>query len=146
MIRIQSLQREKSLIKDNQTLKEPIKGSHLGKKVHHSEDGPTDMDPIVTGFGIIGQGGSRAIRGGSHTQSIVQGGENIIHSDVITHVLTNSGDLTLKCDSFLFNPLKTEMLMFVSLDEPFLASDGNVRSAIIIGASRPDQSRIIAQV
>ena len=34
--------------------------------------------------------------------------------------------------------------MVASLDEPFLASDGNVRSASIIGASRPDQSRIIA--
>ena len=102
------------------------------------------MDPIVTGFGIIGQGGSRAISGGSHTQSIVQGGENIICSDVITHVLTKSGELTLECDSFPFNPLKAETLMVAPLDEPFLASDGNIRSESIIGASRPDQSRIIA--
>ena len=36
------------------------------------------------------------------------------------------------------------MLMFAPLDELFLASNGNVRSASIIGASRPDQSRIIA--
>ena len=34
--------------------------------------------------------------------------------------------------------------MVAYLDEPFLASDGNVRSASIIGASRPDKSRIIA--
>ena len=34
--------------------------------------------------------------------------------------------------------------MVASLDEPFLASDGNVRLASIIGASRPNQSRIIA--
>ena len=34
--------------------------------------------------------------------------------------------------------------MVASLDEPFLASDGKVRSASIIGASMPDQSRIIA--
>ena len=33
--------------------------------------------------------------------------------------------------------------MVASLDEPFLESNGNVRSASIIGASRPDQSRII---
>ena len=78
-----------------QTLKEPIKGYHLGKRVRHSEDLPTKMEPTVTGFGIIGQGGSRDIIGGSHTQSIVQGGENIIRSDVIPHVLTDSGELTL---------------------------------------------------
>ena len=34
--------------------------------------------------------------------------------------------------------------MVASLDEPFLESDGNVRLASIIGASKPDQSRIIA--
>ena len=86
--------------------KEPIKGSYLGKRVRHSEDGHTDIDPIVTGFGIIGQGGSRAISGGSHTQSIIQGEEKLICSDVITHVLTNPDKLTLESDSFPFNPLK----------------------------------------
>ena len=34
--------------------------------------------------------------------------------------------------------------MVAPLNEPFLAIDGDVRSASIIGASRPDQSRIIA--
>ena len=34
--------------------------------------------------------------------------------------------------------------MVAPLNEPFLTSDGNVSSASIIGASRPDQSRIIA--
>ena len=34
--------------------------------------------------------------------------------------------------------------MVASLDEPFLESNGNVRLASIIGASRPNQSRIIA--
>ena len=34
--------------------------------------------------------------------------------------------------------------MVATLNEPFLASDGDVRSASIIGASRPNQSRIIA--
>ena len=53
----------KEPITDTQNLKQPIKGSQLGKIVRHSEDGPTDMDPIITGFGIIGQGGSQAISG-----------------------------------------------------------------------------------
>ena len=62
-------------ITDTQTLKELIKGSHLGKRFRHSEYRPTNIDPIVTGFGIIRQGGSQNISGGSHTQSIIQGGE-----------------------------------------------------------------------
>ena len=102
------------------------------------------MDPIVTGFGIIGQGGYRAISEGIHTQSIIQGGGNILRNDFITHVLANSGDFTLECDYFPFNPLKAETLMVAPLDETFLESDGNIRSASIIGASRLNQSRIIA--
>ena len=69
-------------------------------------DGPTNMDPVLTGVGIIGKGGYRTISGGSHTQSIVQGGESIIHSDVITHVLTNSSEVTLESDYFTFEPLR----------------------------------------
>ena len=34
--------------------------------------------------------------------------------------------------------------MVALLNETFLESDGNVRSTSIIGASRPDQSRIVA--
>ena len=34
--------------------------------------------------------------------------------------------------------------MVAPLNEPFLASDGDVHSTSIIGASRPDQSRIVA--
>ena len=52
-------------------LKEPIKGSHLGKRVRHSEGGSTDMDPIVTEFYFICQGGPWDISGGTHTQIII---------------------------------------------------------------------------
>ena len=129
----------KEPITDTKTLKEPIKGSHLGKRVCHSECGSTNMDPVVTGLGIIGQGGPQAISRGSHTQSIIQGGENIVRSDVITHVLMNP-----RTYSFPFDPFKAQTLMVASLLKPFLISNGNVRSASIIGASHPDQSRIIS--
>ena len=101
----------KEPIKDTQTIKEPIKGPNLGKRARHSMDEPTNTDPVFAGVGIIGQGGSRNISRVSHNQSIVQGGESIIHSDVITHVLTNFGELTLESDSFTFDPLKAETLM-----------------------------------
>ena len=102
------------------------------------------MDPVLTRVGIIGQGGSRTISGGSHTQSIVQGGKSIIHSDVITHVLTNSSKVMLESDSFTFDPLKAKTLMVAPFIEPFLASNGEVRSTSIIGASSPNQSIIVA--
>ena len=102
------------------------------------------METVLTGVGIIGQGGSQTISGGSHTQSIFQGGKSIICSDVITHVLRNSSEVTLESNSFTFDPLKAKTLMVAPLIEPFLASDGDVRSTSIIGASRPNQIRIVA--
>ena len=46
----------KEPIKDNPNLKEPIRGSHFGKRVRQSEIGSTDMDPVVTELDFIGQG------------------------------------------------------------------------------------------
>ena len=88
------------------------------------------MDPIITEFDFIGQGGPQAISGGSHTQSIVQGGVNIFFSDVITHVLTNPDKVKLGTDSFPFYPLKAHTFMVASLVESFLTINGNVRSAV----------------
>ena len=102
------------------------------------------MDPVLTGVGIIGQGGPWTISGGSISQSIVQGGVSIICSNVITHVLTNSSEMTLKIDSFTFDPLKAQTLMITPLTEPFLTSDGDIRLTSVIVASRPNDSRIIA--
>ena len=59
-------------------------------------------------------------------------------------MLTNPEQMSLESDSFPFDPLQAKALMVTSLVESFLASNGNVRSASIIGASRPDQSRIFA--
>ena len=102
------------------------------------------MDLVLTGVGIIGQGGLWTISRGSISQSIVQEGGGIICSNVITHVLTNSSEMTIESDSFTFDPLKAQTLMITPLTEPFLASDRNVRSTSVIGASRPDHSRIVA--
>ena len=117
----------KEPITDTQTLKEPIKGSHLGKIVRHSQSGSTDMDPVVTEFDFIGQGVPRAISGGTHNQSIIQGRENIVHRDVITHMLTNPDQVSLESDYFPFDPLQAKTLMVTSLVESFPASNGNVR-------------------
>ena len=84
------------------------------------------------------------LAGEAITKALFKEGESIIRSDVITHVLTNSGKLTLESDSFSFDPLKAETLMVAPLNEPFLAIDGDVRSSSIIGANRINQSRIVA--
>ena len=136
---IKDTQTIKEPIKYTQTIKEPIKDdTHIVNIVRYLQDGPTNMDPFLTGVGIIGQGGPRTISGGSISQSIYQGGGSIICSNVNTHVLTNSSEMTPESDSFPFDPLKVQTLMITPLTEPFLTSDRDVRSTSVIGASSPD--------
>ena len=129
--------------KQVETSKETIKGPHLVNRVRYLMDVPTNMDPVLTGVGIIGQGVPWNISGGGHTQSIYHAGESIICSDVITHVLANSSEVTLKSDSFTFEPLKAKTLMVATSIEPFLTSGGDVRLTSVIGASGPDHIRIV---
>ena len=65
---------------------------------------PLTENPIFTELNVIGQGGSRAVIGGTHTQSIIEGREDIIHGDVINHMITNPRQVSLKGDSFPFDP------------------------------------------
>ena len=75
-------------------------------------------------------------------QSIIEGGENIFHDDVITHMLTNPTQVLLGSDYFPFDPEQAKTLMVTSLVEALLTSNGNIRLASILGASRTNQSRI----
>ena len=66
----------------------------------------------------------------------------MINSNVIAHVLTNSSEMTLKSDSFAFDPVKAGMLVIATLTEPFMTSDRDVRTTSVIIYSRPNHSRI----
>ena len=111
-------------IKDTPSLKEPITKSYLGKRLRQSESEPVDMrpihqlspitdnpfdtetlteNPVVTELNVIGQGGPRAVIEGTHTQSIIDGRKGIIHSDVITQLITKHRKMSLKGNSFPFN-------------------------------------------
>ena len=71
---IKQVETSKDPIKDFQTIKEPIKDdNHIVNRVNYLQDGPTNMDPVLTGVGIIGHGGPQTSSGGSISQSIVQG-------------------------------------------------------------------------
>ena len=70
------------------------------------------------------------------------GGNSIISSNVITHVLKNSSEMTLKSESFHFNPLKSQTLVIAPLTEPFLTSDRDVRASSEIEDIRPERGRI----
>ena len=93
---------------------------------------------------MIGQGGSRAFLGGTHTQSIIEGRKDIIHGDVITHMITNPRQVSLKGNYFPFDKEQSQTLMLTSLIEALLERNRNKGTASILGASRTNQSRIFA--
>ena len=98
-------------IKDTPSLKEPITKSYLGIRLRQAESellvdmrpihqlssiskNPLNIEaltenPVVTELNVIGQGGSWAVVGGTHTQNIIDGSKGIIHSDIITQIFTD---------------------------------------------------------
>ena len=160
----------KDPIKDTPYLKAPITKSYLGKRLRQSEIEPTDMipvdmrpihqlssindnplntetlteNPVVTEINVIGQGGSQAVIGGTHTQIIIDGRKYIIHSDVITHLITEYNQMSLKGDSFPSNKEETQTLMLTSFVEAFLVRNRNIRTTSTVGARRPNHSRIFS--
>ena len=139
----------------------------IGKGLRQSESEPTDMRPVITEpleitenplntepltenpivkkLNMIGQGGSWAVIEGTHTQSIIEGREDIIHGDVITHMITNPRQVSIKGDYFTFEKEQAQTLMLTSLIEALLARNRNIGRTSILGASRTNQSRIFAQ-
>ena len=153
----------KDPIKDTPTLKAPITISYLGKRLRQSESERTDMipvdirpvgteplaitenpfnteilnkNPIVTELNVIGQGGSQAVLRVTHTQSIIEGRKDIIHGDVITHMITNPRQISLKGDYFLFDKEQAQTLMLTSMLEALLARNRNIGTASILGSRR----------
>ena len=66
------IETSKKTIKYTQKNKEPITdNTHIIDRVRYLQSGPTNMDPVLTGVGIIGQRGPRTISGGSISKSII---------------------------------------------------------------------------
>ena len=59
-------------------------------------------------------------------------------------MLKKSIQVFLRSNSFTFDPEQAQTLILTSLIEALLASNGNIRSTSILGASRTNQSRIFA--
>ena len=59
-------------------------------------------------------------------------------------MLTKPTQVSLGSDSFMFDSDQAQTLMVTSLIETLLASNGNIHSASIIGASRTNKSRVFA--
>ena len=99
--------------------------------------------PVVTELNLIGQGNPRTIESGIHTQSIFDRTSEIIQSDIMTHLVTDLNQMSLKSKSFPFHRKEASTLIFAPFLEAFLTRNGHIRTTGIIGTSRPYHSRIL---
>ena len=95
---------------------------------------------------LIGQGNTRTIESGIHTQSIVERTAEVIQSDIMTHLVTDHNQMSLKRRSFPFHKKEASTLMFAPFLEAFFTSNGHIRGTGLIETSRPDHSRILTPV
>ena len=150
-------------IKDTPSLKTNY---YLGKRLRQAESElPVDMrpihqlssisrnpfstetlteSPVVTELNVIGQEGPRDIESGTHTQSIIDGSTGIIQSDVITQIITDHIQMSLKGDSFPFDKKEASMLVLTPFVEALLKRNRHICTTRIVGARRPNHVRKIS--
>ena len=118
--------------KQVETSKDPITDNH----VCNTSVGTTSVNPAVISVGIIGRGGHDIIQG------MINRGTGIISSNIVTYVLTDSGKMILRTDTFPLDPLKCQTLVIALKNEPTLICNRIVRASSEIGNSRIYQARI----
>ena len=123
---------------------DPIKTSHLSNPFNKDAFLETLNLPVITELNLIGQGTPRTIESGIHTQSIVDRTAEVIQNDIMTRLVTDLSQMSLKSKSLPFHKTKSSTLMFAPFLEAFLTRNGHIRTSGIVGTSRPDHSRIIA--
>ena len=80
----------------------------------------------------------------NHTQSIIDRTAEVIQSDIMTDLVTDFNQMSLKSKSFPFHKTKSPTLMFAPFLEAFLTRNDHIRTTGIVETSRPNHSRIIA--
>ena len=115
--------------KQVETSKDPITDNH----VCNTSVGTTSVNPAVISVGIIGRGGH---------DGMINRGTGIISSNIVTYVLTDSGKMILRTDTFPLNPFKSQTLVIALQNEPTLICNRIIRASSEIGNSRIYQARI----
>ena len=92
----------------------------------------------------MGQGTPRSIESSIPTQTIVDRMDPVVQGDIMTHLVTDLNQMSLKSKSLPFHKTKSSTLMFASFIEAFLTGNRHVRTTGIVGTGRADHSRIIS--
>ena len=85
---------------------DPIKTSHLFNPFNKDAFLENLNLPVVTELNMIGQGNPQTIESIIHTQIIIDRTSEVIQSDIMTHLVTDHNQMSLKSKSFPFHKKK----------------------------------------
>ena len=123
---------------------DPMKTSHLSNPFNKDAFLETLDLPVIAELNLMGQGTPRSIKSGIPTQTIVDRTAPEVQSDIMTHLVTDLNQMSLKSTSFPFHKTKSSTFMFALFLEAFLTGNRHVRTTCIVGTCRDDHSRIIS--
>ena len=93
-----------------------MKNTHIVDRVCNLSVGFISVEPSVIGVGIIGQG---------ITQGVINRGTNI-GRNLVTNVLTNSGEILLDTNTFQLNTLQSEAFLIGPQDKSVESNRKNI--------------------
>ena len=115
-------------------------------QVHATSATSINVDPLVTGSGMIGRKGYRAISGRNITQEI-PGRKVITHSNIITADIMDTSKVPPSGGgsvSFSIGEKQTKAFVFASLVKTLLDSNGHVRTTSVPIARRINKGRMLS--
>ena len=123
---------------------DPMKTSHLSNPFNKDAFLETLDLPVIAELNLMGQGTPRSIESSIPTQTIVDRTDPLVQGDIMTYLVTDLNQMSLKSMSFPFHKTKPSTLMFAPFLEAFLTGNWQVHTSGIAGTCRADLSRIIS--
>ena len=122
---------------------DPMKTSHLSNPLNKYDFLETLDLPVIAELNMMGQGTTWRIKSSIPTQTIVDRTDPIVQGDIMTNLVPDLNQMSLKSTSFPFHKTSPSTLMFAPFLEAFLTGNRHVRTSGIVGTCRADHSRII---
>ena len=123
---------------------DPMKTSHLSNPFNKDAFLETLDLPVIYELNLIGQGTPWSTESGIPTQTIVDRTAPVVQSDIMTHLVTDLNQMSLKSKYLPFHKKEASTLMFAPFLEAFLTGNRHVRTTGIVGTCRADHSQIIS--
>ena len=102
---------------------DPMKTSHLSNPFNKYAFLENIDLPVIAELNLMGQGTPRSIESSIPTQTIFDRTDPVLQGDIMTHIVTDLNQMSLKSTSLPFHKTKPSTLMFAPFLEAFLTGN-----------------------